>query len=176
MQDNSFQHFAVSDLNANIFLILLWCRQCTFKLPCCDRMVPRFFQLSQQILVFLRLFYFLHSLYGLVELQNLLPRTILIHLLFLFRPHQVLLCHIYVFIYFYFFSNFICFIIFPFSWFFSSVSFCSAGVGRSGTFIVIEAQIERINRKQNVNVYGYLKNIRSQRNFLVQQEASLILD
>ena len=51
----------------------------------------------------------------------------------------------------------------------------SAGVGRSGTFIVIEAQIERINRKQNVNVYGYLKNIRSQRNYLVQQEVSFII-
>ena len=52
--------------------------------------------------------------------------------------------------------------------------FKSAGVGRSGTFILIDAQIEQINRKETVNVYGYLKEIRSQRNYLVQQEVRLL--
>eukprot|EP00794_Sanderia_malayensis_P006241 gene6241-6959_t len=55
-----------------------------------------------------------------------------------------------------------------------TVVHCSAGVGRSGTFIVIETQIERINRKKNVKIFDYIKNIRTQRNFLVQQEVQYV--
>ncbi|XP_038938994.1 receptor-type tyrosine-protein phosphatase S isoform X7 [Rattus norvegicus] len=47
---------------------------------------------------------------------------------------------------------------------------CSAGVGRTGCFIVIDAMLERIRTEKTVDVYGHVTLMRSQRNYMVQTE------
>ncbi|XP_038596561.1 receptor-type tyrosine-protein phosphatase S isoform X12 [Tachyglossus aculeatus] len=47
---------------------------------------------------------------------------------------------------------------------------CSAGVGRTGCFIVIDAMLERIKHEKTVDVYGHVTLMRSQRNYMVQTE------
>lgn len=48
----------------------------------------------------------------------------------------------------------------------------SAGVGRTGTFIVIDAMIEMMHAEQKVDVFGFVSKIRSQRSQLVQTDVS----
>ncbi|XP_037681020.1 receptor-type tyrosine-protein phosphatase C isoform X2 [Choloepus didactylus] len=64
-----------------------------------------------------------------------------------------------------------------FSNFFSGpiVVHCSAGVGRTGTYIGIDAMLEGLEAETKVDVYGYVVKLRRQRCLMVQVEAQYIL-
>eukprot|EP00064_Thunnus_orientalis_P002673 superscaffoldBa00000204_g2680 len=47
---------------------------------------------------------------------------------------------------------------------------CSAGVGRTGTFIVIDSMIDMMHMEQRVDVFGFVSRIREQRCQLIQTD------
>uniref|UniRef100_A0A8C5X9S5 protein-tyrosine-phosphatase n=1 Tax=Malurus cyaneus samueli TaxID=2593467 RepID=A0A8C5X9S5_9PASS len=52
---------------------------------------------------------------------------------------------------------------------------CSAGVGRTGTYIGIDAMLEGLDAEGRVDVYGYIVKLRRQRCLMVQVESQYIL-
>ena len=54
------------------------------------------------------------------------------------------------------------------------LSSLSAGVGRTGCFIVIDAMAERIKHEKAIDIYGHVTLMRSQRNYMVQTEDQYI--
>ncbi|KFR10916.1 Receptor-type tyrosine-protein phosphatase C, partial [Opisthocomus hoazin] len=52
---------------------------------------------------------------------------------------------------------------------------CSAGVGRTGTYIGIDAMLEGLDAEGRVDVYGYVVKLRRQRCLMVQVESQYIL-
>lgn len=50
----------------------------------------------------------------------------------------------------------------------------SAGVGRTGCLIVIDAMLERMKHEKTVDIYGHVTCMRSQRNYMVQTEDQYI--
>lgn len=47
---------------------------------------------------------------------------------------------------------------------------CSAGVGRTGTYIGIDAMMESLEAEGNADIYGYVVMLRRQRCLMVQVE------
>ena len=48
---------------------------------------------------------------------------------------------------------------------------CSAGVGRTGTFIVIDTMLQRLmHEDEMLDIYGHVSLLRSQRNYMIQTE------
>ena len=52
---------------------------------------------------------------------------------------------------------------------------CSAGVGRTGTFITLDAMLERIKGDKTVNVYEFVRNMRQRRVLMVQTLVSVMM-
>ena len=51
---------------------------------------------------------------------------------------------------------------------------CSAGVGRTGTFIAIDIALEQAKREKTVDIAGVVTRVRQQRMKMVQTEVSYI--
>lgn len=48
------------------------------------------------------------------------------------------------------------------------ISHCSAGIGRTGAFIVIDCMLERLRYEHTVDIFGCVTALRSQRSYMVQ--------
>ncbi|XP_030241629.1 tyrosine-protein phosphatase Lar isoform X4 [Drosophila navojoa] len=51
---------------------------------------------------------------------------------------------------------------------------CSAGVGRTGCYIVIDSMLERMKHEKIIDIYGHVTCLRAQRNYMVQTEDQYI--
>ena len=45
---------------------------------------------------------------------------------------------------------------------------CSAGVGRTGTFITLDSMLERVKTESAINIHKFVKDLRKQRVMMVQ--------
>ena len=45
---------------------------------------------------------------------------------------------------------------------------CSAGVGRTGTFITLDCMLERIRAEKTINIFPFVKQLRTERVLMVQ--------
>ena len=50
---------------------------------------------------------------------------------------------------------------------------CSAGVGRTGTYITLDSMLERIKETDNINVYEFVRNMRAKRVLMVQTQVGI---
>ncbi len=51
---------------------------------------------------------------------------------------------------------------------------CSAGVGRTGTFITLDYMLERIKTEKSINIHEFVTGLRKQRVLMVQTSVSFI--
>ena len=51
---------------------------------------------------------------------------------------------------------------------------CSAGVGRTGTFIMLDSLMDRLKVEDTVNIYEFLQEMRKKRMSMVQTLVSII--
>ncbi|KHJ98251.1 Protein-tyrosine phosphatase [Oesophagostomum dentatum] len=54
------------------------------------------------------------------------------------------------------------------------ISHCSAGIGRTGAFIVVDCMLERLRYENTVDIFGCVTSLRSQRSYMVQTEDQYI--
>jgi protein tyrosine phosphatase len=45
---------------------------------------------------------------------------------------------------------------------------CSAGVGRTGTFIVLDTMLKRMKSEKSLNILEFVQQLREERTFMVQ--------
>ena len=50
----------------------------------------------------------------------------------------------------------------------------SAGVGRTGTFVTIDTEMQRAKHEGTLNPYSYVRSMRGNRNHMVQTEVSRV--
>ncbi len=49
---------------------------------------------------------------------------------------------------------------------------CSAGVGRTGTYITLDAMLDRMKAESTLSVYDFIRNMRAKRISMVQASVS----
>ena len=52
---------------------------------------------------------------------------------------------------------------------------CSAGVGRTGTFILLDRVMQQMKREGTLSIYNILKGMRGQRMKMVQTEVAVFI-
>ena len=50
---------------------------------------------------------------------------------------------------------------------------CSAGVGRTGTFLTLYTQLQRIENEGNLDIFNFVQGMRRRRCFMVQTEVRI---
>ena len=50
---------------------------------------------------------------------------------------------------------------------------CSAGVGRTGTFITIDTQLQRIKQEGTLDIFNFVRHLRYCRNYMVQTQVGI---
>lgn len=52
---------------------------------------------------------------------------------------------------------------------------CSAGVGRTGTFITLDSMIQRMKSEDTLDIFEFIRQMRSRRPLMVQTEVRIIM-